>query len=101
MEMIGALAAVELPADLAPVPPEPALATGDDRATYPLDPLHDALYREHGIEVPVYPWPHTPADSPAPRRRILRVSAQVYNSIDDYERLASVLATLRASVRQT
>ena len=86
--MIGSMATVELPADLDPRPTEKA-ANSDDLATYPIDPLHDVLITEHGIEVPVFAWPHTPADGPA--RRLLRISAQLYNSIDDYERLAMAL----------
>jgi isopenicillin-N epimerase len=38
------------------------------------------LLDEHGIEVPVFGWPAAP-------RRLLRVSAQLYNTIDQYERL--------------
>jgi isopenicillin-N epimerase len=87
--MLGSLAAVELPPSTAPPPLEPG-ADVDDESTYPLDPLHDWLWDERRIEVPVYPWPHSPADS-QPRRRLLRISAQVYNTIDDYELLASVL----------
>ncbi len=89
--MLGSLAAVELPASLEPTAERPDTAAGD--ATYPFDPLHDALWNDHRIEVPVYPWPHSPADQ-QPVRRLLRVSAQVYNSIDDYERLAAVLTAL-------
>ena len=59
--------------------------------TYPLDPLHDALFDDERIEVPVYPWPHTPADA-QPRRRLLRVSAQIYNDDTDYDRLAAALS---------
>jgi isopenicillin-N epimerase len=54
-----------------------------------IDPLQDALLDRFGIEVPVAPWPAAP-------RRILRVSCQLYNAIDDYERLASALVELRA-----
>ena len=56
--MIGALAAVELPSS--DVSLRRAGRPADDDATYPLDPLHDALFDEDRIEVPVYPWPHTP-----------------------------------------
>ena len=48
------------------------------------DPLHNRLLDEFNIEVPVMPWPHHP-------KRLIRISAQVYNSIEDYERLASAL----------
>ena len=74
-DMIGTLAAVPLPdmtrADIA------GISNG-------LDPLRTKLLREHGIEVPVFPWP-------APPKRWLRVSAQLYNSLPQYEKLADVL----------
>ncbi|MEP7158506.1 MAG: aminotransferase class V-fold PLP-dependent enzyme [Chloroflexota bacterium] len=92
-EMIGSMAAVAVPNDLSPGPVEPA-ADADPGATYPFDPLHEALINEDGIEVPVYAWPHTPADG-APRRRLLRVSAQLYNEHADYDRLASALVARR------
>ena len=89
-EMLGSLAAIEIPDSIAPAP-EPPAADADPNATYPFDPLRDALSAEDRIEVPVFTWPHTPADS-APRRRLLRVSAQLYNEPADYDRLASALA---------
>jgi isopenicillin-N epimerase len=89
-EMVGSMAAVAVPNDVSPGPAEPA-ADSDPSATYPLDPLHEALINEDGVEVPVYAWPHTPADG-GPRRRLLRVSAQLYNEPADYERLASAFA---------
>jgi len=52
-----------------------------------LDPLHEALFRDHAIEVPVLTCPAHPG-------RMVRISAQAYNEIDDYERLASALHTL-------
>ena len=89
--MIGSMASIDLPPDLAPailpVPPDSPPDT-----TWPEDPLHSWLLREQRIEVPVYAWPHTPtADNP--RRRLLRISAQLYNDISQYERLASVLSS--------
>ncbi|UQA61630.1 aminotransferase class V-fold PLP-dependent enzyme [Polyangium aurulentum] len=73
--MIGALATIPLP-------------EGDVRQASPfhLDPLQDALF-ERGIEVPVIPWP-------APPKRHVRVSAQIYNDRADYERLAAALRAL-------
>jgi len=74
-EMIGTLAAVPLP-DMT--------ATDIAHISNGLDPLRGRLLREHGIEVPVFPWP-------APPKRWLRVSAQLYNSLPQYEKLATVL----------
>jgi isopenicillin-N epimerase len=73
-EMIGSLAALPLP-DGSPDPPESPLYA---------DPLQDVLLRDYRIEVPVIPWP-------APPRRLLRLSAQLYNGIEQYERLAAAL----------
>ena len=70
----------------------PADAPAD--TTWPEDPLHAWLLKERKIEVPVYAWPHTAADD-APRRRLLRISAELYNDISQYERLAQVLSSLR------
>jgi isopenicillin-N epimerase len=53
------------------------------------DPLQLRLLQEHRIEVPIFSWP-------APPRRLLRVSAQLYNSLEQYERLADALGILRA-----
>jgi len=50
-----------------------------------LDPLQDILLRRDKIEVPLMPWP-------APPGRVLRVAAQLYNSLPQYARLAEVLA---------
>ena len=72
--MIGSLAALPLP-DGSPDPPESPLYA---------DPLQELLLRDHRIEVPVIPWP-------APPKRLLRLSAQLYNGIEQYERLATVL----------
>jgi isopenicillin-N epimerase len=88
--MVGSIAAVELADSVTPAPVAPA-ADADPHATHPLDPLRDALSAEDGLEVPVFSWPHTPADV-TPRRRLLRISAQLYNSAADYDRLASALA---------
>jgi isopenicillin-N epimerase len=86
--MIGNLAAVELPTSMSPAPAD---STGQQSDMYPLDPLHDALFDDERIEVPVYPWPHTPGDA-QPRRRLIRVSAQIYNDDADYDGLAAALS---------
>jgi isopenicillin-N epimerase len=75
-DMLGSMAAMPLP-------------DGEACVTTSLygDPLQDALLFDHGIEVPIVPWPHA-------GNRVLRVSAQLYNSIEDYEKLADALDVL-------
>jgi len=51
------------------------------------DPLQDALFDQFQIEVPVMPWP-------SPPKRVLRVSAQLYNNDDEYVKLAEALSRL-------
>ena len=53
----------------------------------PAEPLQRALWEKRRIEVPVWSFPSVP-------RRILRVSAQAYNSIDDYAALAGALPSM-------
>jgi isopenicillin-N epimerase len=72
-DMLGSMAAVPLP--------------DGDATTAPSlygDPLQDALLFEEKIEVPIAPWPH-------PGNRVLRVSAQLYNTVDEYRRLAEAV----------
>ena len=63
--------------------------------------LGEALYREDRIEVPVGGWPvpaaRVSADAP-PRAALMRISAQRYNEIGDYERLADAVSR-RSGVR--
>lgn len=73
-DMQGALAAVLLP-------------PGDGEVEWILDPLSQALWNDHRIEVPVFPFPAPPA-------RMLRIAAHLYNAPAEYERLAETLATL-------
>lgn len=72
---IGSLAAVRLPN--ADKPDWPALPFHES-------PLQDVLRTKHKIEVPVIFWP-------APPRRLLRISAQLYNSLPQYQRLTKAL----------
>jgi selenocysteine lyase/cysteine desulfurase len=76
--MIGSLAAVLLPMEL------------DDAVAAE---LQRTLFDEDRIEVPVYGWPVPAARAPGdgPRGVTVRISAQLYNSLDDLERLATVL----------
>jgi len=76
-DMIGALASV-------PLPDGPTSAS----ATPGQDTLQRVLREDHGIEVPIVAWPRAP-------RRLLRVSAQLYNTADDFARLATVLKRFR------
>jgi len=72
--MLGSMAAMPLP-------------DGDPSKFGDNDPLHDALLDHFKIEVPAMPWP-------APPKRLLRVSAMLYNTIDDYQRLGNALDQL-------
>lgn len=71
--MIGSLVALPLPDG--GEPPRSYLYT---------DPLQTELYQRDRIEVPVIPWPATP-------KRLVRVSAQLYNREQDYHALAAAL----------
>ena len=77
--MIGSLAALPVPEGFTPA--------GRDGER---DALHLALFDRYGLELPIFTWA-------ALGCRILRVSAQLYNSAADYERLAEALTALRAS----
>ncbi|MFQ3628227.1 MAG: aminotransferase class V-fold PLP-dependent enzyme, partial [Cyanobacteriota bacterium] len=69
-EMIGSMATLPLPA-------------GD------ADTLYQALAEEFSIEIPIIPWRGC-------SNRLIRLSAQLYNTPADYDRLADVLALLLA-----
>ncbi len=75
--MIGSLAAVPLPDAGRELPANP-LST---------DPLQDTLFERYRIEVPIMPWP-------APPRRLVRISAQLYNAPPQYQALAAALLEL-------
>jgi len=77
--MIGTLASVPL-------------GPGDyhfDTTALAFDPIEETLRNEYGIEVPMLACPNGPAS-------ILRVSAQIYNRIEQYEYLADAVLELRA-----
>jgi isopenicillin-N epimerase len=71
-DMVGSLASVRLPDGTAEV--------GWRRP----DPLQQRLFEDWRIEVPVMSWPAAP-------RRLVRISAQLYNRREHYERLAQAL----------
>jgi isopenicillin-N epimerase len=80
-EMIGSLASVLLP----------------DNARTPTgwrvpEPLQARLFEGHGIEVPVMRWP-------GPPRRLVRVSCQLYNRVEQYAALADALRKELAAER--
>ncbi|MBI2193481.1 MAG: aminotransferase class V-fold PLP-dependent enzyme [Planctomycetes bacterium] len=75
--MIGCMASLPLP-DGSADPPKSALYG---------DSMQDKLLEQYGLEVPIVPWP-------APPRRLIRVSAQIYNTLDEYELLAQALREL-------
>jgi isopenicillin-N epimerase len=70
-DMMGSMATLPLPDGFPSVPTD----------AFPGDPLERTLRDRFGIVVPVFPWPQPP-------KRLFRVSAQLYNSLDEYERLA-------------
>jgi isopenicillin-N epimerase len=71
--MIGAMASL-------PLPP----GDGRDPGGGFMDALQRHLVEAHAIEVPIFPWPASP-------HRMLRISAQIYNTPTQYERLAAAL----------
>lgn len=71
-DAIGSMATIPLPG------PRAAGTSGD------LDPMTARLRDEWNIEVPVFSWRDWP-------QRLLRISAQLYNTEEDYARLAEAL----------
>jgi isopenicillin-N epimerase len=80
-DMVGSLASVVLPDG-------PTADIGWRRP----DPLQRRLFEDWRIEVPVMSWPAAP-------RRLIRISAQLYNRRADYERLAEALGKELAAER--
>ena len=80
-EMLGSMATVRLPDDERPL----------DGWTHP---LQARLFEQFSIEVPMFAWP-------VPPRLLLRISAQAYNHLDQYEQLAAALATVRERPNDT
>ena len=71
--MIGAIASLPLP-------------DSPERAADIFDPLMDALRSSWSIEAMVFTWPQPP-------HRLLRISAQQYNRIEEFHRLAEAVAS--------
>jgi isopenicillin-N epimerase len=84
--MVASLATVLLPT------PDKIPSSGYKGA----DPLQTHLFQEYGIEVPVWYWGDPP-------KRLLRISAQLYNNIEQYrylgERLSAFYQDEVASLR--
>jgi isopenicillin-N epimerase len=75
-DMVGAMASFPIK-DAAKEPPPPMFT----------DELQDDLFYKFNIEIPVMHWPAFP-------KRVLRISAQLYNSIEDYRKLCGALEEL-------
>jgi isopenicillin-N epimerase len=75
-EMVGSMAVVPLPDEKSD-----AVAKGG------IAPLQEALWEIFKIEVPVIPWPDS-------SKRLVRISAQYYNTLSQYEYLAKALVEL-------
>ena len=71
--MVSALASVEVPTDEEVGP-----------MSLDGDPFHNYLLDEYSIQVPVMPWRHHDT-------KYIRISAQLYNHIDEYRYLADAL----------
>ncbi len=80
-EMIGSLAAIVLP-------DSPTVET----RWRVRDPIQGKLFEGWGIEVPIMRWPAAP-------KRLLRISAALYNSPEQYTRLADALTKELAAER--
>ena len=71
--MVSSIASIEIPSDGDIGPME-----------FEGDPFHNLLYDKYRIQVPVFPWVHH-------KTRYIRISAQIYNHIDEYYFLAEAL----------
>ena len=77
-QFLGSLAALPIP---------DATTTAPSKSPLYLDPWQNQLLDVYQIEVPIISWPAAP-------RRLLRISAQLYNSLPQYEKLAGALREL-------
>jgi isopenicillin-N epimerase len=73
--LIGSMASIPIP---------DAVENSKSKLPAFADALQDELRRVYKIEVPIIPWPERP-------KRLLRVSAQLYNSLPQYEKLAQAM----------
>jgi isopenicillin-N epimerase len=89
-EMIGAMAAVTMPAD-GPLGGPPM---ADQSSPLDADQLQTVLFDRFGIELPIGGWPVPAVQSAGPAKRLLRVSMAPYNDRDDIDRLITALVEL-------
>ena len=77
--MVSSMSSVEFPWD-------------EDVGPAPIDgdPIHNTLFDEYRIQVPVISWPNH-------NRKYLRISAQIYNSKEDYQYLSDSLISILGS----
>lgn len=78
-EMIGAIAVVPLPEPLS------MYEQGEQAREWP--GLQDILFERFNIEVPIIPWS-------TPFKQMVRISAQLYNTPEQYNYLAEALLQL-------
>ena len=82
-EMIGSMASLILPAG---GPPHPM-------RLHWAPPLQDELYHRYGIETVIQLWP-------GPTDRMIRLSAQLYNTLEQFQRLAEAADELLREERE-
>lgn len=77
--MIGSMAVIPLPDSF------PTLAPGQL-----IPPIQEKLFHEYAIEVPIIPWQSNPQQP----QQLVRISAQLYNTPEQYQYLATALQNL-------
>lgn len=77
----------EMVGSMASVPVREAVSWPEPLPPYYVDPLQEELFQKWQLDVPVMFYPRPP-------RRLLRISAQIYNTPAQYSRLAEVLSHL-------
>jgi isopenicillin-N epimerase len=80
--MIGSIASMILPD-----------SPTTDRTWRARDPIQGRLFEAWGFEVPIMRWP-------APPKRLIRISAQLYNDASQYTRLAEAVVKELAAERR-
>lgn len=73
-DMVGSMAAVVLP-------------NAPSASAWGVEHVQSRLWEEHHIQVPLHVWPHG-------AQCLLRISAHLHNTLDDYRRLAGAMGQL-------